>query len=280
MSQGSTSVISVCSSKDIDVWRVAAGHIAQNLAADRFLLFVPDHEIALFRAQTPEVFEIHGDRAICGDLIDDLRARIAGQAEHRFGWYLQQFVKLKALWLHRADDLVVIWDADTVPLKQISFLAENGRILHYAGRERNKPYFRTIERLLGLKRAADYSFVAQSLAMKGRWLQAFFDEIEQRHGKPWAHAILEAIDFREGAGFSEYETLGTFAAHRFGPEMLRSDSDWFRYGNQAIGSVHNLSDPEARRKLEKYDFVSFEAWDTPVPLWMSALRGIKRRLIR
>lgn len=278
MSQRSITVVSVCSSKDIEVWSVAAKYITRNVPAGRYYLFVPDHEITLFREKTPAVFEIIGDRSICGDLIEDLRARIAGKAEDRFGWYLQQFVKLFALYLHKEDDLVVIWDADTVPLKQISFVADNGHILHYSGNEHNKPYFDAIERLLGLKRVVNYSFIAQSFAMKGSWLRAFFDEIEQSHHKPWPSAILDAINFEQGAGFSEYETLGTFVAHRFCAEMVHNDTPWLRFGNRTIGSVHNLTDPTARQKLTQYDFVSFEAWDTPAPLWKTALRRIKSLL--
>lgn len=279
MAETSITVFSVCSSKDIDVWAVAAQYIQKNIKADRYFLIVPDHEITLFREKTPEAFGIIGDRSICGSLIEDLRIRISGKAEDRFGWYLQQFLKLSALYLHREDDLVVIWDADTVPLKPLSFRAESGQILHYGGQEHHKPYFATIERLLGLKRAVPYSFVAQSLAMKGSWLQAFFDEIEHRHKKPWPEAILDSINFSEGSGFSEYETLGTFAASNFGAEMLRIRSNWSRFGNRVIGSVHNLSDTEAREKLEIYDFVSFESWDSAPRLWSALVRRLKRLLI-
>lgn len=284
MSQKTISVVSVCSSKDIDVWSVAALNICKYIPATRYYLYVPDHEVGLFREKTPSLFEIIGEQAICGDLIDNLRERIAGKAEDRFGWYLQQLIKLMALYVHQADDLIIIWDADTVPLKRLSFATESNQIIHYAGSERNKPYFDAIERLLGMEPAVNYSFIAQSLAMKGAWLKIFFDEIEQRHGKPWPTAVLDSIDFHQDAGFSEYETLGTFAARRFGTEMIRSGSEWNRFGNRDIGSVFELANPTARKKLAKYDFVSFEAWDTPDiwdtpgPIWRRALRELRGRL--
>lgn len=278
MTYQNTTLISVCASKDLEVWSIAAQYICRNISANRYCLYVPDDEIALFKARTPENFEIVGERSICGDFIEELRACIEGKAEDRFGWYLQQFLKLFALHLHRADDLIVIWDADTVPLKPISFGVGAGQVLHYSGREYNRPYFDAIEQLLGMKRAVNYSFVAQSLAMKGEWLRSFFDEIEHRHGKSWQNAILDVIDFDQGAGFSEYETLGTFSAHRFGPEMLRSRSSWHRFGNRTIGSVHNLTDVAAMQRLAKYDFVSFEAWDKPEPMRKTLFRKIKNIL--
>jgi hypothetical protein len=277
MTKKITTLVSVCSAKDVDVWSIAAFYIIKNIAVDRYFLFVPDDEIALFRQKTPKNFEIIGDRSLCGSLIDDLRIRIAGKVENRIGWYLQQLVKLCALYMFREDDLVIIWDADTVPLKPISFVSKEGKILHYSGTEYNRPYFDTIWRLLGMERKVGYSFIAQSFAMKGTWIDHFVKYVETHNGKHWKTAILDAIDFEHGTSFSEYETLGTFATNFFQTEMSRSPGRWYRFGNSAIGSVRNLEHPANLRRLADYDFVSFEAWDAPKAGFTAALRRIKRR---
>ena len=75
--------------------------------------------------------------------------------------------------------------------------------------------------------------------------------------------LIELIDFKQSSGFSEYETLGTFAVKNFNEEIEISDNikNWYRYGNSLIGSSDDFK--YFKNKLsKKYDFISFESWDT------------------
>jgi hypothetical protein len=46
MNKSIDAVISVACKKDLDVWRVAAPRIIDNIKADNYLVIVPDHEEA------------------------------------------------------------------------------------------------------------------------------------------------------------------------------------------------------------------------------------------
>ena len=272
------SVVSVCSAKDINVWKVAAQYITKYIDATDYYVFVPDSDVDLFKLHSPSHYKVIGEQSLCGEIIDDLRSRFTEPNAPRFGWYLQQFVKLSALIYLREQDLVVVWDADTVPLRRISFISENEKVVHYKGTERHEPYFNSIEKLLGMRPIVDYSFITQSLAIKGTWIKAFVEHIEKKHEKIWYEAVLDSIDFRQVSGFSEYEMLGTFISHLFSSEIQSTKLKWCRFGNEKIGSIKNISTPTSRKKLAEFEYVAFETWDTRRSPLYRILRALKRRL--
>jgi hypothetical protein len=254
--------ISVCCKKDLSSWRIASRYIAENIESENYVVIVPDNEVRLFRENSPPDYQVVAESKYAEHYKDYLFRKIPEDKKGRFGWYLQQFIKLSALSDANADELYLIWDADTVPLKKLEFT--NGeKILHYTAQEHHQPYFDLINSLLALPRQAPYSFIAQCFAIKGNWSDAFFRFIEEAHRKQWAEAIIDCINFAEGSGFSEYETLGTFIAHKYGSEICPLPNDWCRYGNTLIGGPENISSADAQLKLRSYDFISFENWDNP-----------------
>jgi hypothetical protein len=262
-----SSVISVCAGKDRATWSVASDYIVANIAASHYLLIVPDNQIEDFRQCTNPNYNVVGE----GDYVGDLGARILAEMPEecaaRRGWYLQQFIKLSAL--ERAsekasdEDLLLIWDADTVPLKKLNFVSPQGQILHYRADEHHRPYFDNLAKLLSLDKQVPYSFIAQCLAIKGAWVKEFLGYLEQQHNQPWQEAILQSIDFREMSGFSEYEALGSYMKAFHGDEICANPTPWQRYGNGMIGNVGNLKSKPLRFILKGYDYVSFERWDAP-----------------
>ena len=86
----------------------------------------------------------------------------------RFGWYLQQFLKLSALQKFNQEP-VIIWDADSVALNPISFFRPDGGIEIYTSDEYHLPYFELIDRLLRMDKRVPFSFIAQCLPVPAGW---------------------------------------------------------------------------------------------------------------
>lgn len=254
-------VISVCEIKDIKVWSVSNNYILQNIEALNYTLIVPDNQIKDFSKVTNSKFQIIGELSIAGDVKEILKSNIDKFKPERFGWYFQQFIKLCALDNESGDDIILIWDADTIPLKKINFIDNNGSLIHYSGSEYHLPYFKNIKYLLGLKKEKNYSFIAQCIAVRANWSKDFFQYIAEYNRKDWKSAIIDSIDFSQDSGFSEYESLGTFITHKFPEETVRTSNLWFRHGNRLIGGIQNLESEASLQKLSPYDFVSFELWD-------------------
>jgi hypothetical protein len=254
------SLITVCAPSHLPVWRIASRHVVANIAAERYCVIVPDASVKLFELHTPPQISVLPESDYTAPFAEVLRSKMPASKKHRYGWYLQQFIKMEALSREKVGAISLIWDSDSVPLKRLSFIQDN-RIGHYCATEHHEPYFAVTKSLIGLPKLVPHSFIAQSFAIKAVWFEEFKTDIESRHGKVWWQAIIDAIDFTQNSGFSEYETMGTFIASRHAQEMFKILRPWCRMGNTLIGSVGNLRDPRYRDTLKSLDFITFENWD-------------------
>ena len=252
-------VISVCAKRDIYVWQIASRNIIKKIKSEKYIVIVPESEIDIFRAVSPGEYDVISENKYTEKFYAGLLMR-AESSSSSVGWYMQQFLKLSALAEIDNEQIALIWDADTVPLKEIQF-EKNGKILFYKGNENHKPYFETIKKLLNLDKRNNYSFVAQCIPCKGRWIKALLNEIEEK-GIAWESAIINSIDFTKTSCFSEYETLGTYIEYHFNQEIEITNNKWMRYGTGLIGSVANLKYFSCTLST-RYDFISFEKWDQP-----------------
>jgi hypothetical protein len=258
-------IISVCCLKDIETWGITSDFIVQNIKANQYKVIVPDHEIADFVKISPPQFEVIGESRYTNQFRSQLLEMLPDSKKDQFGWYLQQFIKLLAVADNNLTDIILIWDADTAPITSLDFIDSSGRLLYYKSDEHHQPYFDTIKKLLNLDKRVNFSFIAQCFVIKVTWIQELFLEIETKHKMPWLDALLGHIDFNEGNGFSEYETLGTFISYKHPDEVLYIDRPWWRLGNSLINHIAFLSKRRAQELASSYDFISFEKWERAKP---------------
>ena len=258
-------IISICCARDAIVWKIASMYITKNIDSVHYKVIVPDNEVDLFKKISSKPFEVLGESIYTERFADEIKKRLSKKISGQFGWYLQQFIKLSAAACSQKNEVVLIWDADTIPLKKLVFIDKQGYLNYYQGTEHHQPYFETIERLLGLSKKVNFSFIAQCFVMKAAWIQELFHKIENKHGKRWELALLDVINFEEGNSFSEYETLGAYISEFHASEITYTKSKWLRLGNSEIGHPAFLSPDLIDKKLDQYDFVSFEKWDKAKP---------------
>lgn len=254
--------ISVCSAKDLSTWLVASKYIVENINSNEYIVVVPEVDVDIFKKYSPSKYQIINESILIGSLSVDLKLKFNSDNLYRYGWYLQQFIKLAALSMAQDNELFVIWDADTIPLKKINFTA-NGKVGYYYGIENHAPYFDLIYSMTGLAKIVNHSFIAQCFAIKGAWFKEFVEYLERRHNLSWTDVLMGYINFHEPSGFSEYETLGTFLTHTHINDIYLIPNKWMRRGNSLIGNVSNLETKTSQFLLKPYDFVSFEGWDRP-----------------
>jgi len=265
-------IICVCCAKDAQVWKIASAYIIKNIDSIHYKVIVPDSEIEIFKRITSKPFKVIGESVYTKRFANEIKKRLSNKISGQFGWYLQQFIKLAAVADCKSDEVVLIWDADAVPLKKLVFLDKQGRLNYYQGTEHHQPYFETIERLLSLSKKVDFSFIAQCFVIKAEWIQELFDGIEKKHSQSWELALLDAINFEEGNSFSEYETLGAFVSEHHPNEINYIQGKWLRLGNSIIGHPAFLNPQIIARKLNQYDYVGFEKWDRAKPyFWRVSL---------
>ena len=274
-------VVSVCEKRGAAAWKLAARRVPKHIRAREYLLVCPDSQLSDFRAITPASWTIRPDSDFLGGRDKAFFEQFAVYKEG-IGWYLQQIIKLQAV----ADpaladnDVALIWDADTVPLRRLNFPDKDGRLLHFIGAEDHQPYFDTMASLLGLQRQVNYSFVAQCFATKAGWARELVNAIEKASGKEFPLAIFSQLrGIPKGGEFSEYETLGNFAMSRHAGEMRRTDAPWIRDvgcaarpkcgGAWCTVVLHLLS--------KRYCYASFERWHRATPI--GALGILRKALL-
>lgn len=256
-------IVCTCSSKDLSTWKVISKQIPIKIKSKNYLVIVPDHEESLFIKNTDINFIVKKETLYVGNLKKKLKKKIPKFNENRVGWYLQQFVKFSAIKniAEKSDDndVILLWDADTLPLKKLFFTNSKKKILFYKSKEFHKPYFSLIKKITGLDKIENASFISQSFAARSRWINFFFKYIEKKNNQDnWINIFLDKINFNESSGLSEYETLGTFISHFYKKNYEFIDRPWLRSGNRSIGSLNNIEKFPFNIFLKYYDFVSFE----------------------
>ena len=254
-------VISVCAGPDLEVWKWSSALISRRLIAETFLVIGPPADLSELKLASAGEWQAEEEtnyvKGLPGLDLEALRL-LAGD---RYGWYVQQFAKMGAMFIEKDYDEYLIWDSDTLPTRQLAFATDAGRVPFYSGSESHEPYFRQIKNFLGYDKLVSESFIAQCLMMKRSWVDALEGKLIQTHGAEWGSSLLDSIDFSENYGFSEYEMLGTFVSHEFPREYFFNARNWTRNGTLYMRHPKNMRlFPFAR---QVWDFVSFESWQKP-----------------
>ena len=162
---------------------------------------------------------------------------------------------------------VILSGRGSLLLKPTSFF-EKDKIILYKKKEYHKPYFETLEKILGLNKEFDFSFIAEHMLVKREIMKELIYKIEGNKnlvGKNYFEKILNSIKKSDlnKSGFSEFETYGTYSLKNY-PELftLKQINAW----RDAGSILNNIKiDNYILKKLEKseYDNFSLEFWSEP-----------------
>ncbi len=272
MSQTIDSVITVANRKHINVWKNTSRYLVEHIKSKEYRLIVPREDFLLFLSNTPNSFTV-----LCEDEIIDSSYMnyikesliISGIPHFRSGWIYQQFLKIEAC--ARSSNKLLIWDADTIPIHDISFFDSKNRICNFYSQEDHKPYFISLFRILGLHKLAKYSFIAQSFPVLSYMVAHMINYIENRFSIGWKEAILSTFTKELGISpFSEYETMGNWILFKY-PQMISSPRSncfsWERHGTALFADSNNIKLFSKHSILNSNSFISFENWQSPYEAW-------------
>jgi hypothetical protein len=261
-------VVTICNKDHLDVWRLTSALLPKMLIASDYSVYVPNDEVELFKKHTNERVKV-----LSQDMLDrEYKAKLAEKLaesgnDSRLGWYLQQFYKLELVFQKvPGEQITIIWDADCVPTRNIKYEDDDGKLLYMkTAFESHVPYFDLIQRLLGLNKIVDMSFVIPCFPILGFMAEELRERIEEIHnGLHWSDVLIREIDFRMRSGFSETELLGTWVSNVYPSRLSIFLGTWERRGQKRFGYARNLSERKLLRLGTKHnlDIISFENWDT------------------
>lgn len=186
-----------------------------------------------------------------------------GGNPRRAGWYYKQiaifaYAQRPEAWTH-----YLVWDADSIPVRPIPFFDDEGRVFLDKKREHHRAYFETIGRLTGMRKAVDFSFVAEHMLFERdlmRELNACILGGRDFDGRELAERIIGAVADEDisRSGFSEYETYGTFVAARHPERIAFRHLASTRYGTAFFGRAPSGAQLFAISTL--FHWASFESW--------------------
>ena len=251
-------IVSVCALKDLGTWLHVSRHVRQRIKAERYEVIVPSAAVRIFEALSEPGWQVCDEASAATEFsLEHVQSKMPAANRARAGWYFQQLLKIKALSESNQDlDLMLIWDADTIPLRSLDFTTGD-RVAYFKSSEHHAPYFEAMQRLIQQGRQVDFSFIAQCFAARVGWVKEFIAYVEARHSKPWYDAILDNSDLSLESGFSEYETLGNFLYARHGGEMYIRSDRWERSGVKFVPLVEL---DQSSAKGDDPAFVSYESW--------------------
>ena len=216
-------VVIPCSKKDIDILDMCISGIRNNCSNVRRIIVVSESRYTDNAEWMSEsVFPFRKD-----DIVQELFAdqsqidRYKGVIRGRLGWIYQQLLKLYApLVIENISSNVLIVDADTVFLRPVSFIGENGAGCFNPGLELCSSYRSHMRRLLpGFAMLRSHvSGISHHMLFQRCVLVDLKNAIETYHEEPMWKALLHCISLKDLPGncMSEYEIY-------FHYSLMRSD---------------------------------------------------------
>lgn len=216
-------------------------------------------------------FEILDEnRLVKGLTFPNVRKLLAKAGENRpsqTGWYFQQFLKFAFAQSEYASDYYLSWDADTLPVNTIKFFSNEGKPMFTRKIEYHAPYFETMNRLIGIGRQVDYSFIAEHMLFNSAVVRELISAISKSavHGDTWFEKIINACVFADDRAnlYSEFETYGNYCA-KYHPDMYVTRTlNTFRAAGLIRG--RHINDNIIDRLAVDLHIASFEMQDAPFP---------------
>lgn len=181
----------------------------------------------------------------------------------RAGWYIQQFIKIQFSRFTN-DEYYLIWDSDTIPLKQIKMFSEDSRPFFDMKTEFHPPYFDTIANLFpDVKKVINKSFISEHMIINSNFMRALINDIEANsslQGKNFQKRIINAVDCENlpRSGFSEFETYGNYVMTRYPESYILRDWHSLRTHVKFYRNIDELNERQRKWLATFYDAVTIE----------------------
>lgn len=195
--------------KDLNLIRISLPQILKQLnhPVERcFLVSPPSPEIRKFADE--HSVELLIEDEILPSEVSECEAKLP--PGFRRGWLRQQLIKLSfPLWTN--SQRMVVFDADTFPVRPLPFWTGEGKPILYSSDEYNPDYAAMNHRLIPEMPRYPYSFVAHQMGFEARTLTELHETLEKLHQCSWIGAIYRHLVPNTRACFSEYELYGNFS---------------------------------------------------------------------
>ncbi len=223
-------IICACTTKHSDIFSIAFEKLREYVPFKTLHLVVPDEDWQHFYNQykNNRMLILYKDSQFISSKLNEYIKNKLGKRKGMYGWYIQQLIKIKLSSNFEDMDNILIWDSDTIPLRPLNFIRNDGEFNYYYGSEFHKPYFNTLKKILGVDKAPPHSFIAQCFPLKSMLAKDFIKNVDESY---WMEKIIDNLDQSSDCAFSEYESLGNFI-------LTKKDVNFINFPWERNGVVH------------------------------------------
>ena len=229
----------------------------------KYVVIVPEIEISKFESKLNKYnkVEIINENEVINKsdflkICDSNLKNKKGYRSFRKNWYYQQLIMLSYCLDNNyfSNHNLIIWDADTIPLKKIKFFNKNNEPYLYGSRyEYHCPYFEFNKILLGKKnRILNNSCIVQFVAINledRKDMRKFFIDFNKSHkiknNKLFvSNAIIKALSLMDeslyisGEDFAYPEFIGAFILNKY--KRLNSDQKVIKFFRNYVDGYLNF----------------------------------------
>jgi len=130
------------------------------------------------------------------DKIKNLIKKRNKYADKRSGWYIQQFLKMIYCMVCQ-DKFYLIWDSDTIPVKEVNMFSNKGKPFFDVKTEYHKQYFITMKRIFPeLGKKYNYSFISEHMIINTKLMKNMINKIASKSNLPgdmWYEKIINSL---------------------------------------------------------------------------------------
>lgn len=247
--------------------------VLKNLKYHKIFILTKRQNFRIIEQHYDQTLILVDEDQICNGLtIEEVKNYMSARigSTWRAGWYFQQFLKFAMAWRNDLSNDYLVWDADAIALRPISFYTETGRIFVTKSKEHHIPYFICNEKLIGIQKQVPFSFISEHMVFSKKHVISLLNEIMKISPVIWWKIIMDQVDskYLSGSGFSEYELYGNYVKYKDPNHFKERKLINYRGGTLLFGP-----DPDPRYLnffSVFYDYISFE----------SSLKMIKPSILR
>lgn len=190
-------------------------------------------------------------------LIDKIKSRFP----EKFGWILQQFLKLESVEKSKSAGVLII-DADTMLLEDRLWLDQELNQILMTAPWQHEPYFSFLRKLGLFTGKSRYSFVTHHMLMQPQVLQEAILNSGFKNMRRFVEFLLEELNDSNINGFSiDYEFYGNYFYEKF-PDKTRLVK-FCNLSKKSDLSVHSLEKLiEHLEDAGEYRSISLHSWNS------------------
>jgi len=275
-------IFTTCKGRDLPILEITARKIWQMLPCRTLYVVAPGHDCpAIRKSLGSSATVIPEDDFIPTMTIARLKQLPIPNFPQAAGWYFQQLLKLQIAYFDPAEDYYLIWDADTVPLKPMTFFDADGKMLLTKAAEHHASYFETYRNLFGTGAGREFSMIAQHMVVQKSIAREMLARIEQRveGTDTWPWKIMRSLPRTGDNLFSEYETYGHYIKNHHPDRVRFIDRQWRREAGSNQGCALP-TEADQKSLARDYEYAAFERASSGWRLWGRRMAGDLRRILQ